>query len=151
MAEILDSEYVKIGTWVFATPACQLEDISGVFAVAEMRGEDRVAAGVAGVAVRPRSRDALIFALPFVIYGDADPDGDPFTDVREGLVTNVNAMRAAILPPSTSPYTRTIIHMRGSTSRTAQCIVTAIDGPEPVGSEALRFAAVVKIPAGVWT
>lgn len=150
--QILDAEYVKIGDWVFATPACSVEDLSGVWSVPALRGADRAIPGQPGVAVRRRVPDAITFPLPVVVYGDAAPDGTPYQDVRAGLAANIEAMTSAIMPPSSLPYTRTLTHkMASGTTRTAACVVTDLEGPALIGSEAARFGIVVKIPSGSWT
>lgn len=142
-------ESLTIGDWSFRSPACRATDLSGLWSAPDLRGEDRTAPGVSGVSVRPRTRGAIGFMVPTVVFGGRDPDGDEFDDVRSGIRANLAEMYEDILPPSSSPYTRELVHeLPDGGTRTADCIVTAIEGPNPIGAAAVRVTVVVRIPGG---
>lgn len=151
MAEIIADQHVSIGSWVFGTACCILEDGSGVYAAPSVRGADRTVPGVAGDVVRPRTRGPIRFPLVAIVLGDVDPDGAPFADPRVGLAANLAAMHAALLPFAGSPV-RTLVHgIDGAPFRTAGCIVVAIDGPDDLSRGVVRVSVDVKIPSGALT
>ena len=152
MPEVVRDEYIQIGAWVFATPACACTDLASVWSAPQVRGDDRPVPGVAGVAARARVRGAIDMVLPVVVFGERDQAGEPHSNVRVGLSLNIQAMFDAILPPTGADPTRTFEHhLPGGAVRQGPCVVSSVDGPNPVGPSAVRFGVGVRIPAGVLT
>lgn len=93
------SERLEIGGVPLSTPAWEIEDLSGLWDLAEFRGEDLEV---------PYQRGALPFRrilgpkrvdLPLVVVGDFDPDGAPAADPREQLWLNRRELVRTVFRP----------------------------------------------------
>ena len=128
------------------------EDISGVYAPPQPRGQTRVVPGQPGELPRRLQPGAARFSLPVVVFGDCEPDGTPYADVREGLRVNLDLVRQAASPASSAPWTVTATHtLPDGATRTAQVQVVSVEGPVPIGPSAARVVLDVVVPSGTWT
>ena len=145
------SDTLTLGTLSLTSAAHVCEDIAGVYAAPEIRGGPRTIPGEEGVRARKLVAGAARFVLPVVVFGGAQPDGTPYTDIREGLRVNIGLLATACLPPE-SALTVTMTHtLPDGGVRTAQVQVLGLDGPVPVGPSAARMVVDVLVPSGTWS
>ena len=145
------SDTLTLGALSLTSASHVCEDMTGVYAPPEIRGGPRTIPGEAGVRARKLVRGAARFVLPIMVFGTSQPDGTPYTDVREGLRINIQLLAQACLP-SESPVTVTMTHtLPDGGTRVAQVQILGLDGPVPVGPAAARMVADVLVPSGTWT
>lgn len=94
MAYIITSpEYLEIDGIPLSTPAWYTTNMDDIWASAEVRGDDLVIPGAAGVRPYPRRPTVTKAAVELAVVGDTAPDGTP-QDQRAGLAANCAALRA---------------------------------------------------------
>jgi hypothetical protein len=116
---ITATEYLTIGTVPLATPAWRILDLTGLFSSADLVGDDRRFPGTSGVRAERRWATSTRIALPMVIWGDRNRENTPYGSVRIGLQTNLEALHAAIVDPTTGDGTRTAVWTQASGTSTA--------------------------------
>lgn len=145
-------EWLEIGGWSFGSACCWFESpdaLASLHAAPTFRGEDLAVPGVEGEVAKRRVRGPVVMEITSgIIVGDVDVSGAETSNHRAGLSANWAAMLDAILPPPSAPYTRTLVHHVGPVSRSAECVVTAVEGPVAVGVAAFRFGLQVRVPSG---
>lgn len=149
-ATILD-EWVSIGTWVFGTEASHLISLEPLWTPPRWIIPQDAPPAMNGRPARRGRPGPVMVALNAMVFGDFDSEGVAIADYREGLNDNMAAMVAAITPPSTDPYTRTIVHhLPSGTERTAACQAQVFDVVQ-FSPRALKITLEVTIPSGVWS
>lgn len=155
MAYVITSpEYLEIDGVPLSTPGWYTTNMDDIWASAEVRGEDLLIPGAAGVRPYPRRATVTKATVELAVVGDTGPDGAA-QDPRAGLAANCDALRAlttttGVAPDGTRPA---ILHLAPGapvTTRTANVHVLRIrfarNGP--------NFATgqlELSIPAGVFT
>lgn len=152
MADLITAaEYLEINSTPMATPAWRITSLVPLWGGPSLRGDDRLIEGVAGLRPYRRLVTATRVALPLVIWGDANREGTPYSDVRIGLHTNMDALVAAIVtPPLTTAGTYTATWHKPGTDRSAAVHVLGLAVRE-LSVRSIRATLQLSIPAGVWT
>ena len=148
MPLVVSSEPVSIGTWVFGTPACTVTNVHVVRTKPTIRSNLQPIPDAAGESAGKALPGAIRFAMEVLLHGDRDVDGNVVADARQGLGDLEDAMEAAILPPATAPFTRTIVDT--ARSREAQCQVLNISEPTRISTVTQHYVIQVVIPSGTW-
>ena len=152
---ITSDEYVEINNVPLHTPAWIITDLSPLWDIPGVRGEDRIIPYAEGRDAHRRIYDALIVSLPMAIFGDFNWEGVAQADARLGLWNNIEHLKANVLDPdivAADPGTKLIeLHAPGGTVRTGQCHVIGQLAPAPIGPGAIRAVLDVTIPLGVLT
>jgi hypothetical protein len=122
---INSTEYLEIGGVPLQTPAWTLTNLETLWAGPPTRGTDRVLPGAAGVRSYRRRATVAKVALALVIFGEWKWDGAHNTDIRAGLLANVDHLRTNITDPTLdNPGTRVaVLHLPGGTTRTGAVTV----------------------------
>lgn len=81
-------EWISVNGVSLMTKGWECLDISAVHDEADLRGDDVVIPGVAGVLPYRRWRTATVRSFPIEIHGDYDKDGVAYTDPQQGVTTN---------------------------------------------------------------
>lgn len=120
----------------------------------EVRGDDRVLAGVAGRRAHPRELDAVTMQFPMVVVGKYTKDGAVNVDPSAGLDINLMYLRTNLeLPIASGNGTRQMTWTResGGTPLTANVHVIP-PMQHKVGSGYLaRLVLEVSVPSGRFT
>jgi len=150
---ITRTEYLEVNNVPLATPAWEVLDLSPLWGIGGLRGEDRVIPFADGKSPLRRVRDDWREVVPIVIYGDFDQNNVAQSNTRTGLQANIDYLRDNILTPNTTdPGTWTLkLHMPDSTIRTAECFVLPPMQLVPLSPMAVRGVLDILIPAGKLT
>jgi hypothetical protein len=145
------SEYVAIDDVPLATPAWFCDDFTDLLNGAGVRGGDLVVGSRPGQVARRRTLDARQASLSFVIYGDKDPEGNAYSDVRAGLFENIDRFKTLLTPNYGSlAGTRTLTLYGVGSTRVADVHVSPNIELVALGPTAARATVLVTIPAGVF-
>lgn len=82
------------------SPAWTIETLAEMYGTPDVRGDDRLLPGVAGVIPFRRRYTVMRYSLPFIVVGNVDQDGVPFDDPQVGLVTNLRYLAANVWAPT---------------------------------------------------
>lgn len=93
------AEYLEIGGVPLSTPAWEIEDLSPLWDVPEYLGGDQAVPYRRGVVPFRRAWGGKTVDLPFAVWGDYDPDGQPAADARSQLWTNRRELVRTVLRP----------------------------------------------------
>lgn len=137
------TEYIEIDAVPLSTPAWEILDLSPLWDIGEVLGELDTVPYRRGVVPFRRPLGGKRLDFPFVIVGDLDPDGDPTSDPREGLLANRDAfVRDVVRPPMVGTVTGTRLlryHLPGAAGiRSGPVSLNGKMDPQPFGSGALR-------------
>ena len=80
-----------------------ITDMTPLWAVFDVRGQDRRVPGVNGVVPYRRRFDVTEHGLDIVILGDADKDGNANADAWIGLQENIDYLRDNVIDPPNVP------------------------------------------------
>jgi len=132
------------------TPAWIVTDTSDLLNGAPNRGGDIIVPGKRGTVARRRNLDATEVVLPLVIFGDRATDGTPYSDVRQGLLENIDALKKALRPNyARQDGTRELVAVIGGSTRYAR-VHTSVDMQlTAAGPGAARGTITITIPGGV--
>ena len=146
------AEYLEIDGVPLATPAWEIVDLSPLWQPADVRGSDRLIPGAAGVKPYRRRRTVSKRSLPMIVYGFEDLDGVAYADVREGLETNLDYLRANVVDPTNvGDGTRTaVLHLPSGSTRTGSVHVEGFE-LGTAGPTSIRAVLTLSIPEGVLT
>lgn len=148
---ITATEYLEIASTPLATPAWRITDLTPLWSSANLRGADRILP-LAGVRALPRRATVTQVTLPMVIFGDRDRTNTPYSNARDGLRQNLDALHAAVVdPPGGATGTRTAIwHQAGGATETvALHVLGLVVGRFSPG--AVRASLQLSIPTGRFT
>lgn len=150
MPTITRVEYVEINSVPLATPAWEVNDLSPLWDVAGLRGEDRVVPFAEGALPLRRFRDEMRCQIPLTVYGDVDQDGTPQSDARIGLMENLDYLRVNILTPNTvgDGTWELTLHMPDGSTRTADCFVLPPFQMSIISPSCVRGVLDILIPQG---
>lgn len=124
---ITATEYLEIASTPLATPAWRILDLTSLWDSAPLRGDDLTLPGANGVRPYARQIDAGRVALPMVIWGDRNRENTAYGNVRTGLLTNMEALHAAIVTPAGGDGTRTAVwHQADGGTQTAPVTVLGL-------------------------
>lgn len=149
---VLGSEYVEINNCPLSTPAWLLEDIAPFWDLPAIRGSDRLIPFTDGQSPLRRRKDTARVQTAIWIFGDSNWNNTPYSNVRQGLVTNRDELVSLIGLPSTSdadPTWDLVVHMPDGSTRGAGCFVNTPFGFEGRGPHAMKGVLDVTIPGGV--
>jgi len=99
---VVEAEYVEINGVPLSTPAWTINDLSPLWDAATLRGADRIVPFSDGAYPLRRFRDEFRVQIPITIYGDTKWDGTTYSNIRVGLMTNVDHIRTNLLTPATT-------------------------------------------------
>lgn len=99
MATPVLAERLEIDGVPLSTPAWEIEDLSPLWDIPDVRGGDLEVPYRRGVVPFRRISGAKRVDLPFVILGGFDPDGAPATDGREQLWLNRRELIRTVIRP----------------------------------------------------
>lgn len=132
------------------TPAWAVTDASDLFNGAPNRGADILIPNRRGAVARRRTIDATEVLLPVVVFGDKQPDGTPNTDIRAGLLANIDTLKRALRPnTAAADGTRALEIAVGGVARYARVHTSADLQLTAAGPGAARGVITLIIPAGV--
>lgn len=136
------------------TPAWDATDLTTLWVEASVRGGDRLLPGVAGVIPYRRRLDVTEYALPMLVSGDVDENGDDYADAWVGLETNLQWLWSNVVEPTntgdgTRPATLT---MPSGLERVADVHVLGLRVSSAVGAATrnalVRAVLQISVPAG---
>lgn len=131
------------------TDAWTIVDLTNLWFGGDVRGQDRLIPGVAGVIPYRRRTTVTTYSLPMVIIGDVDQTGTPYSDIWEGLESNINYLRSNVVDPTnTGDGTRSAtLLMPSGSSRTADIHVLRL-ALGTVSRGVMRATLDISIPSG---
>jgi hypothetical protein len=107
------SHHLEIDGVPLSTPAWEHQNIQGLYASAEVRGENRVMPGARGRRALPWRPDETMRTLTLAIFGDLSWDGTKNADAEAGLWANVAHLQTFIVDnPLNADSTRTAVIKR---------------------------------------
>jgi hypothetical protein len=125
------SEWLDIDGTPLATPAWEVPagGLLGLIQGPDVRGSDRLIPGVAGVRRYKRRATVSKRSVPLVIWGTFDLEGVAHADHAEGLVANIDYLRANVADPiGTGDGTRTAtLHLKDGSTRTGPVHVETME------------------------
>jgi hypothetical protein len=145
------AEYVSVDGVPLSTPAWHTESLAELYDIAMPEGDLVTVPYLRGALAARRQLGPKRVRLPVVIYGDADSDGNPHSDVREGLLANRDEFVRDVVRPLQvgSDGLRTMVHtLPGGGTRSGPCQVVGSMRPVPVGRSALRVAVEFALTEG---
>lgn len=148
---ITRAEYLEIATVPLATPAWRILDLSSLWDGPEVRGDDLLIPGAAGVLTQPRRATVTRKVLPIAIFGEQDREGNVYPNPFTGVRTNLDYLYTNVFAPvSTGNGTRAAIHhlADGVTTRSANVIVLSPLDVRPAGKHSLIGRLDILIPTG---
>lgn len=150
------TEYVEINSVSLAKLSWWLEDMTPLYEIAGVRGDDRVIPFTAGQQALPRIGDVIRVQLGLFVSGYYDSADAPSSNPRMTLKTNLDYLYTNVMAPNASaPYTRSItLHLAdGTTTKTSTCIVIPPFGPvrQTQRGYVVKGVLDVKVPSGVFT
>lgn len=129
-----------------ATPAWECTDLSVLWNTTEYRGGDVTVPYAPGVRAGRRVVESRRVVIPMVVFGNADAEGTPHSDAREGLRDNLDTLAALMRP---GEGTLDVLMPDGSTRRATAHPVGSLQ-VRPVGPGAVRCVLDLLIPEGVF-
>ena len=142
------TEYITIDGVPLSTPAWTTTDLTELLDGPENRGSNLVIPRRPGAIFRAKIRDSKIVNIPIVIFGDRDAENNVHADPRQGLIDNINALKAALFMPS-FPSARLLTYYRASGNVEATCQTTPKLDISPIGPTTARGVLTIEIPSGV--
>lgn len=134
-------------------PAWDLTDLTDLMLGGEVRGEDRILPGVAGVIALPRRYTVTRHSLPFVIDGSVDVTGQPVANPWIGLQDHLDFLLANVVEPTgVGDGTRAaVLHMpdNGPDRRADIHVLRLVKGDVLEGR--MLATLEISIPAGVFS
>lgn len=127
---------------------CRLLGLSKVFGFVT-RGSSTLIPHLDGQDPNVKRIDQAVWGMEFVIYPWRDPDGDPYDDQLEGILTNVAYFRD-FLAPTTVTKTAVIRQPSPLTDFTGEIQVEDFEVVREEG-QTLITAFDLVLPAGEWT
>ena len=151
MATASRTEYISIDGLPLSTAAWETEDISTLLNGPGTRGSDLVIPTRAGASPRRRTLDARQITIPIVVNGFLDSDGNAHANPRDGLVANIDELKAALSPKyTTQAGTKTLLWVNDTDIyRTAEVHVSPDFQVSAIGPNAARLVVTATIPGGV--
>lgn len=131
MPVVTRDEWLDIDGTPLATPAWEV--IAGgllpLLQGPDVRGSDRLLPGVPGVIAYKRRATVTKRVIPLVIFADTDVEGEPYADSMEGLVANIDYLRANVSDPTgVGDGTRTAtLHLKDGSTRSGPVHVEALE------------------------
>lgn len=99
MAYVITSpEWLEIDGVPLSTPAWETTDASDLWGSANVRGEDLIIPGAAGVRPYPRRPTVTPATVELAVVGDTAPDGTALAEPRAGLAANCALLEALVGP-----------------------------------------------------
>jgi len=142
------TEYIDIDGVPMATPAWLATDLSELNDGPENRGSNLVIPRRPGAVFRAKIRDSRIVNIPIVIFGDRDAENNVHADPRQGLIENINALKAALYMPSFAAA-RVLTYYRAAGNVEATVQTTQKLDITPIGPTTARAILTIEIPSGV--
>lgn len=142
-----------IGGIVMNGPAWDISDLTDLWFTADVRGDDRILPGVAGVIPYRRRTTVTRHDLTILVIGDVDATGAPHSDSYIGLETNISSLYTNVVTPTnTGDGTRaaSLVLPSGAT-RTANIHILGLVKQRQFLSDyqsALEATLQISIPAG---
>lgn len=151
MPVITHAEYLAINAVPLATPAWVITDLTPLWEGAEVRGDDRLLPGVAGVKKYRRRATVTRKALPMLVFGQFDQDGNAYADPRAGLWTNIAYLRTNVVDPTNiGDGTReAVLHGPGGVTVSGDVHVISPLKLTILGTITMRAVLEISIPGGV--
>jgi hypothetical protein len=153
--EITSDEYLEIDGYPLATPAVRVTNLSVLWEPGDVRGEDRLIPGAAGVVAYPRRPTVTRKVLELLVFGDRDDEGVPHADTRQGLYDNVKKLNQMVTGPvsASGDGTRDIVlHLPdGATTMSGRGHVIPPLFFVNVGPDNLRGTLDLSLPDGALT
>lgn len=133
------------------TPAWTVVDVTSLWMGADVRGEDRLLPGVAGVIPYRRRNTVTQHSLPMIIIGSRNRLGVAYSDMWVGLESNINYLRTNVVnPTNVGDGTRSAtLRMPSGALRTANIHILRLSLGE-IKSGIMRATLDISIPAGVF-
>lgn len=150
---ITRDEYLEISTVPLATPAWRILDLSPLWDGPQVRGDDLLIPGTAGVLTQPRRATVTRKVLPIAIFGEQDWEGNVYADPFTGVRTNLDYLYTNVFAPvGTGDGTRAATHhLKSGATRTANIIVLSPLDVRPAGKHSLIGRLDILIPDGRFT
>lgn len=145
--------YLELNSVPLATHAWEIPDLSPLLDDPALRGSDRLLPQLSGLRPYKRVVTGTIVTLPLDVVGAVDEDNDPYDDVFEGLLTNMDYLKANLgLAEETGDGTVPAVFHRGDlNSLTADVHFLGFKGTSTKGTGLLRTTFDISVPAGAWT
>ena len=137
-------------------PAWDITDLTPLWAEFDVRGDDRLLPGVAGVIPYRRRLDVTTHALAMLISGDVDRFGAVNANAWIGLEQNVAYLRANVVnPTNVGNGTRAaVLTMPSGATRNADVHALGLRVSSAVGARSehalIKAVLQISIPAGVF-
>jgi len=142
-------EYLSIGSVPLSTPAWEILDLSPLWDMSDVRGQDRLIPGEDGVVAYPRRPTVSLRSLPLIIFGSGDPEGASVTNQRRQLFDNIEELIDTVFASPGGDGTRTAtLHLPGSGTLTGPVHVLGPLSLSPVSALTVRAVLDLSIPAG---
>jgi len=112
-------------------------DLTPLWLPAMQRGRNRIIPGASGMIVNRRRKTQTLHPLTLVVSGGTDLNGNPYTDVWDGLYQNMLYLKQQVFdPPGGSAVSRTaVLTLPDASTLTAEVQiedVSAVDRKGPV-------------------
>jgi hypothetical protein len=149
---ITATEYVEINSVPLATPAWRCANLTSLFMPPRVRGSDRRIPYAKGEDPLRRIYDKAEHSLPLLIWGNRKRDGTNHTNVRDGLVANIDILESELVDPDAvvaEPGTKLLrLHLPGSI-RSAQCHVIELIPGDTIAPSLIRASLEIVVPTGL--
>lgn len=124
-------------------------DLSPLWGIPDLRGQNTTLPSYAGRRPRPRRVDQTAYPLAFLITGAVDQDGDAHDDPVMGLATNLDYLWDNVVSPPDPPATTRAaeLTMPDDSTRTAD-VQIVLDPGELVGAYDKAGVLTLIVPAG---
>lgn len=146
---VTSDEYIEIDGVPLDTPAWRTTNLSELLDGAANRSSDVTIPYLPGQQPRRRVRDSREVNIELVIFGDSDPRGAAHANARQGLISNLNELKAALRPINTaSAVTRTLVYHGPAGDLTTQVATSSELSLEPVGVTSMRAVVTLTVLSG---
>jgi hypothetical protein len=140
------AEHVTLRGTPLSCPAWETTDLASLWSTPDLRGGDVLVPYAPGVRAGRRVVNSRRVAIPLVVFGTTDPDGEPYADARIGLRANLDAL-ALLMRPGAATLE---LHMPDGSVRAAEVHPVGAMQVEPMGPTAASVILELLIPSGVW-
>lgn len=106
--------YLEVNGIPLATPGWECPDLSPLLDDPNVRGEDSLLPYVSGVVPHVRRITGTVYTFLLDIHGDRDHQNNTYSDTLEGILTNLDYLKANLgLASSTGDGTVPVVFRRG--------------------------------------
>lgn len=145
-------ENLTISGISLATPGWNCGDLSPLVDGPDLRGEDVLLPGVAGVIALPRRITVSKRSIEMIIFGAFDRFGTPQSNRRVGLQNNTQYLIDNLLLPPGGDGTRpAVLTMADASTRSAYVHVISPLQLSASGQDTRRAVLTLSIPGGYFT